>query len=171
MFNKNKKQDKEKRVFVDLREYEALEKSKIDQNLRFYEEKQKLDTDRHIFDLKKEATNSVNEAFFEDKKEALKKKEEILEEISNLKTEATELEAKNRLTIDTNNLLKDKYDLKISSKEKEIELLKENRSSALKDKNDVIELLKTQVEVLTAKLTEIKISDAHIHVDTTTPKK
>jgi lipopolysaccharide export system protein LptC len=43
--------------------------------------------------------------------------------------------------------------------------LKESNEAILNTKNDVIELLKVQVEVLTAKLTELKITDAHIHVD------
>lgn len=52
-------------------------------------------------------------------------------------------------------------------KDKEISLLKESNASIIKSKDDIIDLLKSQVEILTAKLTEIKITDAHLNVDVT----
>jgi len=50
-------------------------------------------------------------------------------------------------------------------KDEEISLLKSSNFAIISNYKEMIELLKTQVEVLTAKLTELKITDAHIHVD------
>lgn len=50
-------------------------------------------------------------------------------------------------------------------KDTEIRLLKESNEAILNTKNDVIELLKVQVEVLIAKLTELKITDVIAHID------
>lgn len=52
----------------------------------------------------------------------------------------------------------------VDNKDTEIRLLREANILVMKTKDEMIELLKAQVEILTAKLTEIKISDAHIHV-------
>lgn len=60
---------------------------------------------------------------------------------------------------------KDLLEIMESRDKKTIEMMKTLHTEAIKDKNSVIELLKAQVEILTAKLTEIKISDVHMHVD------
>lgn len=56
-------------------------------------------------------------------------------------------------------------------KQAEIELLKEMHKTAIKDKDSIIELLQTQVEVLTAKLTEIKVDSVQLTANLKTDKE
>lgn len=56
-------------------------------------------------------------------------------------------------------------------KQAEIEMLKDSHKAAIADKDKFIELLTTQVEVLTAKLTEIKIDSVQLTANLKTDKE
>jgi hypothetical protein len=76
----------------------------------------------------------------------------------------------NLLTLKTDSIKTLNKELESVSSVK-LDAMKEKYDAILKMKDEMVELLKTQVEILTAKLTEIKISDAHIHVETTGNKE
>lgn len=66
-----------------------------------------------------------------------------------------------------NNLI----EIKAEQLGKELDYEKRANEKILAEKNKTIELLTSQVEILTAKLTEIKISDVHLHTEATLTSK
>lgn len=121
----------------------------IDSQVGVYEDGKLLEADKRLFEKEKELYQANLE---------LNSVEEKAKESSRLKSqEDIELDARIEYK---EKLLAGMAD----GKDLEIKLLKETNSSIIKVKDEVIEMLKAQVEILTAKLTEIKISDAHIHV-------
>lgn len=169
MFNKNKGEDK--MVFVNLEEYERLEKTRIDQSLRSYEAKHSLELEQKHFDAVRKLETCNDYEIMESRKKFFETKDSLNKELWELKQQSKELEIKNSVSKERETLSLEYVNQTLKIKNTEIELLKSNHVEAIKDKNEIIELLKTQVEVLTAKLTEIKISDAHIHVETVAAKK
>jgi hypothetical protein len=127
-------------------------------------QEEKVRTDLTLFE--REEKLKIKEKMFADKDVALDYTKSWLDstykqyyyKVSEKETELAKLDERILTRRELFAQLKDSKDIELS-------LLKESNTTILKAKDEVIELLKTQVEILTAKLTELKISDIHVHAE------
>lgn len=144
----------------NLEKYREDQKALIDAELEIYSRNEQLKIDEEnfarrnsILDLQQQCLEQTSEA---------EHKFHFSQEEKGIKLASLDAEIKAR-------------ELAMSAikdvKQVEIELLKEVHKKAIEDKDGIIDLLKTQVEVLTAKLTEIKIDSVQLTANLKTDKE
>lgn len=135
--------------------YDSVEAKK--KNLELYEREERAKISEEILNDKIGAFNKNKHSF---KNTAEQQGDYEHEYHSGLEKKNTELARLDAQITGKKNLFEALKD----QKNTEIELLKESNKNIVENYKEMVELLKTQTEVLTAKLTELKITDAHIHV-------
>ena len=143
--------------FLDAKE-RAMAEDKINADLELFKRSQELRIKEELFDKRTEVIEHLQRLNLQMLDDSTTHEHDYHQDREKKNTEIAKLDTAvtfKKLLFDE---LKDQKDV-------EIKLLKESNSTIVTNYKEMIELLKTQVEVLTAKLTELKITDAHLHVD------
>jgi len=145
---------------LKLREKELLESieehsiSTVNERTRLYRKDQLLKVDEEVLEYKEELVKTAEKCA----NDTANLEHKFHSAQSEKNTELAKLD----VAIDHKRVLLE--ELK-DVRETEIKVLKDLHSVAINDKNRIIELLTTQIEILTAKLTEIKVTDLHLNAD------
>ena len=143
----------------DLDEFEQnLARRKMDVNLSLEESEGRLRIKEELFAEKENGLSTIKSVMANVCSSIKKDEHDYHQDKETRGIEIAKLDA-------TILLKKELFEELADQKNVEIKLLKESNSTIVANYKEMIELLKVQVEVLTAKLTELKITDAHIHVD------